>query len=144
MENPNPAPKSPLNLTLIVIVALVLLAGLAALFLVNSRGDSRSGGGGISLSKPALPLALTWRETLAFGKTQVAVIHGKNDVPIGLIIEVTRSVDGRVMRMQATLEPKGLLEVGSLQCPDHNNFVPGDRISIRNNNYASYDEVCPR
>ncbi len=144
MENPNPAPKSPLNLTLIVIVALVLLAGLAALFLVNNRGGSQSGGGGISLSKPALPLALTWRETLGFGKTQVAVIHGKNDVPLGLIIEVTRSADGRVMRMQATLEPKGLLEVGSLQCPDNNNFVPGDRISIRHNAYSPYDEVCQR
>jgi hypothetical protein len=143
MENPNPAPKSPLNLTLIVIVALALLAGLAALFVLSNRGEGQ-GGGGISLSKPALPLALTWRETLGFGKTQVAVIHGKNDVPLGLIIEVTRSVDGRVMRMQATLEPKGLLEVGSLQCPDNNNFVPGDRISIRNNNYASYDEACPR
>ena len=143
METPNPAPKTPLNLTLIVIVVLALLAGLAALFILSNRGEGQ-GGGGISLSKPALPLALTWRETLGFGKTQVAVIHGKNDVPLGLIIEVTRSVDGRVMRMQATLEPKGLLEVGSLQCSDNNNFVPGDRISIQNNNYASYVEACPR
>lgn len=144
MEHPHPAPKSPLNLTLVAIVALVLLAGLAALYLLSGRGDSQGGGGGLSLSKPALPLALTWRETLGFGKTQVAVIHGKNDVPLGVIIEVTRSVDGKTMRMQATLEPKGLLEVGSLQCPDSNNFVPGDRISIRNNNYEPYDEVCPR
>jgi hypothetical protein len=143
MENPNPTPKSPLNLTLIVIVALALMAGLFAVYLLSNRGGNQ-GGGGISLSKPALPLVLTWRETLGFGKTQVAVIHGKNDVPLGLIIEVTRSVDGKVMRMQAALEPKGLLEVGSLQCPDSNNFVPGDRISIRNNNYASYDEACPR
>ena len=144
MENPNPAPKSPLNLTLVAIVALVLLAGLAAVYLMGGRGGNQGGGGGISLSKPSLPLALTWRETLGFGKTQVAVIHGKNEVPLGVIIEVTRSVDGKTMRMQATLEPKGLLEVGSLQCPDNNNFVPGDRISIRNNNYAPYDEVCPR
>jgi hypothetical protein len=143
MENPNPSPKAPLNYTLIVIVALALLAGLSAVYLLNSSGGSQ-GGGGISLSKRALPLALTWRETLGFGKTQVAVIHGKNDVPLGLIIEVTRSVDGKVMRMQATLEPKGMLEIGSLQCSDNNNFVPGDRISIRNNNYASYDEACPR
>ncbi len=128
MENPHSAPKSPLNLTLVAIVALVLLAGLAA----------------ISLSKPALPLALTWRETLGFGKTQVAVIHGKNDVPLGLIIEVTRSVDGKSMRMQATLEPHGLLEIGSLQCPDSNNFVPRDRIVIRNNNFSPYEEACPR
>lgn len=142
MENPNPTPKSPLNLTLIVIVALALLAGLSAVYMLSSRGGNQ--GGGISLSKPPLPLALTWRETLGFGKTQVAVIHGKNDVPLGLIIEVTRSVDGKTMRMQATLEPKGLVEVGSLQRPDSNNFVPGDRISIRNNNYASYDEICPR
>jgi hypothetical protein len=143
METPGPAPKSPLNITLVAIVALVLLAAISALFILNNRGEGQ-GGGGISLSKPALPLALTWRETLGFGKTQVAVIHGKNDVPLGLIIEVTRSVDGKTMRMQATLEPKGLLEVGSLQCPDSNNFVPGDRISIRNNNYDSYDEACPR
>ena len=142
METPNPSPKSPLNLTLLVIVALALLAGLSAIYMLSSRGGL--GGGGLSLSKPALPLALTWRETLGFGKTQVAVIHGKNDVPLGLIIEVTRSVDGKVMRMQATLEPKGMLEVGSLQRSDNNNFVPGDRISIRNNNYSAYDEACPR
>jgi hypothetical protein len=144
MENPNPAPKSPLNLTVIAVVALALLAGLGALYILSQRGGSQAGGGGLTLSKPNLPLVLTWRETLGFGKTQVAVIHGKNDVPLGLIIEVTRSVDGKTMRMQATLEPKGLLEVGSLQCPDSNNFVPGDRISIRNINYASYDEACPR
>ncbi len=141
MENPGPAHKSPLNITLVAIVAIVLLAAVSALFILNNRGE---GQGNMSLSKPALPLALTWRETLGFGKTQVAVIHGKNDVPLGLIIEVTRSVDGKTMRMQATLEPKGLLEVGSLQCPDSNNFVPGDRVSIRNDNYASYNEACPR
>jgi len=143
MESPSPAPKNPINLTLVAIVALVLLAGLSAVYLLRVRGENLSDGV-ISLGKPPLPLVLTWRETLGFGKTQVAVIHSKNDVPLGLIIEVTRSVDGRVMRMQATLEPKGLLEVGSLQCPDNNNFVPGDRILIRNNNYASYDEACPR
>lgn len=143
MESPNPAPKSSLNLTVIIVVALALLAGLAAIYILSSR----TGGEGariVSLSKPPLPLALTWRETLGFGKTQVAVIHGKNDVPLGLIIEVTRSADGKVQRIQATLEPKGVLEVGSLQLPDSNNFVPGDRISIRHNNYSNYDEVCPR
>lgn len=143
METPSPSPKNPINLTLVIIVALVLLAALAAVYLLRGRGDNPNVSV-MSLSRPPLPLVLTWRETLGFGKTQVAVIHGKNDVPLGLIIEVTRSVDGNTIRMQATLEPKGLLEVGALQCPDSNNFVPGDRISIRNSNFASYEEACPR
>ena len=72
------------------------------------------------------------------------MIQGKNDVPMQLIIEVIRSVDGKAMRMQGTLEAKGILEVGKIQCPDGNNFVPGDQIVIRNNNYAPYQEACPR
>jgi hypothetical protein len=142
MDTPAPAPKSPLNFTVITLVALVLLAGLAALYLLGNRGGE--GSGRISLGKPPLPLVLTWRETLGFGKTQVAVIHGKNDVPLDLIIEVTRSVDGKVVRLQPTLEPKGILEVGSVQRSDDKNFVPGDRITIRNNNYTAYEEICPR
>jgi hypothetical protein len=142
MDTPSPAPKSPLNLTLVVIVALVLLAGLAGLYLMGNRGGDKPGI--ISLSKPPMPLVVTWRETLGFGKTQVAVIHGKNEVPLDLIIEVTRSVDGKVLRLQPTLEPKGMLEVGSLQRSDDKNFVPGDRITIRNNTYSAYEEICPR
>jgi len=53
-------------------------------------------------------------------------------------------VDGKVLRMQGTLEPKGILEVGQVQRPDGNNFVPGDQIVIQNNNYAPYRESCPR
>lgn len=44
MENPNPAPKSSLNLTLIFIVALALLAGLSAVYLLSSRGGNQGGG----------------------------------------------------------------------------------------------------
>ena len=141
MEAPPQAPKSSLNLTVIVVAAMVLLAGLAAVFLLSGRG---AGQGPTAFSQPPLPLVLTWRETLGFGKTQVAVIQGKNDVPMQLIIEVIRSVDGKAIRMQGTLEPKGILEVGQVQRPDGNNFVPGDQIVIQNNNYAPYKESCPR
>jgi hypothetical protein len=141
MEAPPQAPKSSLNFTVIIVVAMVLLAGLAAVFLLGGRSSNP---GTTAFSKPPLPLVLTWRETLGFGKTQVAVIQGKNDVPMQLIIEVTRAVDGKTMRLQGTLEVKGILEVGKVQCPDGNNFVPGDQIVIRNNGYSPYQESCPR
>jgi hypothetical protein len=141
MEAPPQAPKSSLNFTVIIVVAMVLLAGLAAVFLLGGRSSNP---GTTAFSKPPLPLVLTWRETLGFGKTQVAVIQGKNDVPMQLIIEVTRAVDGKTMRLQGTLEVKGILEVGKFQCPDGNNFVPGDQIVIRNNGYSAYQESCPR
>jgi hypothetical protein len=141
METPPSAGKPTINLTAIVIAGMVLLVALVA-FVIFFLGNRSAPGGGVAFSKPPLPLALTWRETLGFGKTQVAVIHGKNDAPMQLIIEVTRSVDGRRLVLEGTLEPKGLLEVGQFQCSDHNNFVPGDQILIKNNNYSPYQETC--
>ncbi len=140
METPPPAPRSSLNFTPIIIVAMTLAAILAAIFLIANRGQSSLA----LIGKPPLPLTVNWRETLGFGKTQVAVIQGKNDSPLGLIIEVERSVDGKTMTMEATLEPRGLLEVGFAQRKDLKNFVPGDRLIIRNKNYATYEEACPR
>ena len=140
MQTPTPAPRASLNFTLIIIVAMTLAAILVAVFLISNRGQSSLS----LLGKPPLPLTVNWRETLGFGKTQVAVIQGKNDSPLGLIIEVERSVDGKTMTMEATLEPRGLLEVGFAQRKDLKNFVPGDRLILRNKNYATYEEICPR
>ncbi len=136
-------PKSGVNVTAVIIAAIVCAALLGAVYLLQGKSEAGAGPA-IVAAKPELPVFITWRETKLPGQTQVARIWVKPEaqLPLRVIVQVESSVDGQKKLKEIVLEKSNIeepLELGVLQ---GHQFVPGDKLSVGHRDYSYVTSAC--
>jgi hypothetical protein len=143
METPPQNNKPSINFTLIIIVVIFCTSALFGLYLL--RGNSNQKTVGFNVLRQELPLYISWRETKMPGHTQVAMIWPKAEAPLPLrvVVEIEDSSTGKLYGKEIIIESyhtaKEPLEIGWLE---GHQFVPGDKITLRNKNYSSIESMC--
>jgi hypothetical protein len=136
-------PKSGVNVTAIIIAAIVCATLLGAVYLLQAKSEAGTGPS-IVAAKPELPVFITWRETKLPGQTQVARIWVKPEaqLPLRVIVQVESSVDGDKKIKEIVLEKDNIEEPFELGVLQGHQFVPGDKLSVGHRDYAYVTSAC--
>ncbi len=96
------------------------------------------------LSKPPLPVSISWRETKLAGNTQVARLRPLAGAPLPLrvTVEVTASSSGERKTEDWILERSHMESPKEIGLLEGHRFVPGDTITIRHQDYAPVTATC--
>lgn len=150
MSTDTPPAKSGLNVTAIIIAAMVCLTAIVLAFLfMEPAGRTESSVKGAKLdARPPLPFFVVFKETGVWrGHWKVANIWAKPEatLPIKLEVEVESSVDGATKTWifyfdQHTVDKP--VEFGFSFFGASHQFVVGDKLTLRHRDFAPTTVIC--
>jgi hypothetical protein len=118
------------------VVASVAVIGVILLALV---GRDRPGGGPLPVSKPPVPVVVTYRNSLV-GVGQVAVFSNQAPTQLTVTVDFVSKDKSRRKAAAVDLPPNGTREAGWAEGWA---FEPGDTVTVSHSDYSPRTYVTP-